>query len=156
MSEEKQQPKYEGWIRPLTLRSMASRIYHREDNRMDYDKIVKVLQMYFEEADKALKNGEKVKLENIGSLTPRVHTPLSSNILWFEDETLKKPYTDIKFTRATRNKQSMDALFLRNIKNGFAGLGVKCKCNQMQKNILIDKGFLEAESQEGDNECLEK
>lgn len=148
MSEEKQQPKYEGWIRPLTLRSMASRIYRREDNRMDYSKIVKVLQMYFDEADKALKNGEKVKLENIGSLTPRVHTPLSSNRFWYEDSKLKKPYTDIRFTRDGRNKQSMNALFLKNIKNGFAGLGEKCKCTQMQKNILIEKGFLEEESKD--------
>lgn len=105
--------------------------------------------MYFEECEKALENGEKVGLSGIGSLIPKVHTPITYNVRSMNDEDGNKPYTTVQFIRVKENKRKMNSKYLRNINDGFAGLGEYCQCNQMQKNILINKGFIKLGREEG-------
>lgn len=139
--------------KPLSIRSMSSRVRNREDCIYKNETIQSILIMYFEECEKALENGEKVGLSGIGSLIPKVHTPITYNVQSMNDDEGNKPYTSIRFMRGNVNKRKMNSKYLKNIKNGFAGLGENCKCNQMQKNILIDKGFMRVgeEDEEDDN-----
>lgn len=138
--------------RPISIQGMGERVWKREDNTYKLQMIQEILKMYFDECEKALENGEKVKLSKIGSLSPKVHTPITYNVHSMNDEDGNKPYTTIQFTRGRTNKQKMNSKYLKNIKDGFAGIGEQCKCNKLQINILIDKGFLKPEETEEDGE----
>lgn len=134
--------------KPLNIRTMASKVGNRSDCIYKTDVIRDVLNMYFEECENVLLEGEKVGLPGIGSLTPHVHTPMSYNVPSMNDEGGNNPYTTIKFTRYTEMKQKMNRRYLKNMEAGFAGLGENCKCNQMQKNLLIDQGLLKIKEKE--------
>lgn len=132
----------------LNIRTMASKIYNRSDCIYKMDVIRDVLNMYFEECEKVLLEGEKVGLSGIGSLTPHVHTSMTYSLQRMNAEGGNNPHTTIKFIRYTEMKQKMNRRYLKNMEAGFAGLGENCKCNQMQKNLLIDQGLLKIEEKE--------
>lgn len=136
---------------PLNIRVMASKMLNRADCIYKIDTILDVLGMYFEECETVLEEGETVGLPGIGSLTPHVHAPMNYNIPSMNaKEGNNKPCTTVKFTRASENKRKMNSRYLKNIENGFAGLGENCKCTAMQRNLLIETRFMSVEEDEED------
>lgn len=92
----------------------------------------------------ALLNGEKLNLSGVGTLTPKIHAPVTMNIFG-EDDERRVPYVTIDYRRNTKLKDRMNSRYRANIQKGFAGLSDKCVCTTQQRNILIEKGLLEGE-----------
>lgn len=136
----------------LKLRFMASKVQNRKDCLYKTEVIRNILRMYFEECEKVLLDGEKIELPGIGSLNPKVHAPMTYNMRKMNKEEGNAPQTEIKFVRYPKFKIKMNNRYWKNIKAGYAGLGTNCKCTTMQRNLLIDKGFMRVEEdEEGEN-----
>ena len=128
----------------LTTKQIAERIMQREDNIYRMEVIRDILDRYSEECMKALIDGEKLNLSGIGTLTPKIHAPITMNI--FDDEDEKRiPYVTVNYRRNTKLKDRMNSRYRKNIENGFAGLSDKCICTTQQKNTLIEKGVMKGE-----------
>lgn len=128
----------------LTVKQIAERIMQREDNIYRIEVIRDILDQYCEECAKALTDGEKLNLSGIGTLTPKIHAPVSMNIFDDEDER-KVPYVTVNYHRNNKLKDRMNSRYRKNIENGFAGLSEKCICTTQQRNTLIEKGVMEGE-----------
>lgn len=127
----------------LTKKQIASRILKRKDNIYSLDTVKNIIQMYLEECSIALENGEKINLSGLGTLTPKVHTPRTYNISSCNiADGENPPYTSIFFIKNRKLKEKMDHHYIKNIERGFLGLSEKCKCNAMQRTILIEKGYI--------------
>lgn len=128
----------------LTTKQIAERIMQREDNIYRIEVIRDILDRYSEECMKALIDGEKLNLSGIGTLTPKIHAPITMNI--FDDRDEKRiPYVTVNYRRNTKLKDRMNSRYRKNISNGFAGLSDKCVCTTQQRNVLIEKGVMEGE-----------
>lgn len=128
----------------LTTKQIAERIMQRDDNIYRIEVIRDILDKYCEECMSALLDGEKLNLSGVGTLTPKIHAPVTMNIFGDDDER-KVPYVTIDYRRNTKLKDKMNRKYRNNIQNGFAGLSDKCVCTTQQRNILIEKGLLEGE-----------
>lgn len=116
----------------------------REDNIYRIEVIRDILDKYGEECANALIDGEKLNLSGIGTLTPKIHAPVTMNIFDDGDER-KVPYVTVNYHRSTKLKDRMNSRYRKNIENGFAGLSEKCICTTQQRNTLIEKGLLKGE-----------
>ena len=129
----------------LTTKQIAERIMQREDNIYRIEVIRDILDRYCEECTNALLDGEKLNLSGIGTLTPKIHAPVTMNI--FDDGDEKRiPYVTVNYRRNTKLKDRMNRRYRKNIENGFAGLSDKCVCTTQQRNVLIEKGVMEGET----------
>lgn len=133
-----------------TVKSLAERVWKREDNPFKKEYIMKILKLYHEEIYKALLDGEKINLSKIGTLTPKLHAPISNN-LYPDDEDKCQPYVSIDYVQNRKLKNAASDRFRRNIQDGFDGLSEHCICTTQQRNTLIRKGFLEGEEVEDED-----
>ncbi len=128
----------------LTTKQIAERIMQREDNIYRMEVIRDILDRYSEECTNALLDGEKLNLSGIGTLTPKIHAPVTMNI--FDDGDEKRiPYVTVNYRRNTKLKDRMNSRYRKNIADGFAGLSEKCVCTAQQRNVLIEKGVMKGE-----------
>ena len=148
MSEERKIKK-----RAISIRGMAGRIREREDNIYSQAVISDILKMYFDECQKALENGERVGLSTIGTLIPKVHVYRRYGIPNMNDPEGNLPFVQVHFTRSKLCKEKINSRFLKNLKNGFPGLGERCQCNKAQRGLLISQGFSLAEEEDA---CTEE
>ena len=111
---------------------------------------MKILELYHEEIYKALLDGEKINLSKIGTLTPKLHAPISNN-LYPDNEDKCQPYVSIDYVQNRKLKNAASDRFRRNIQDGFDGLSEHCICTTQQRNTLIRKGFLEGEEVEDED-----
>lgn len=139
--------------RAINIKGMAARIIEREDNIYNQEVIKKVLTMYFEECQKVLENGERVGLPAIGTLTPRVHVKKRYGFSFMNDPKEILPFVQVHFIRSKLCKEKINSRFLKNLKNGFPGLGEECQCNKAQRGLLISQGF---SLREEEDECTEE
>lgn len=139
--------------RAISIRGMTARICEREDNIYNQAAITDILKMFFDECQKALENGERVGLSTIGTLIPKVHVYRRYGIPGMNDPKGNLPFVRVHFTRSKLCKEKINSRFLKNLKNGFPGLGEECQCNKAQRGLLISQGFSLAEEED---ECTEE
>lgn len=148
MSEERKIKK-----RAISIRGMTARICEREDNIYNQAAITDILKMFFDECQKVLENGERVGLSTIGTLIPKVHVYRRYGIPDMNDPEGNLPFVQVHFTRSKLCKEKINSRFLKNLKNGFPGLGERCQCNKAQRGLLISQGF---SLREEEDECTEE
>ena len=124
---------------------MAGRILAREDNLYKKEVVKNVLDMYADEIQKALLNGERVLISGVGTIIPEVKThrncflPTCNN-----SEYENAPYTKIRMSRTNALYEKMNQTLLDNIENGILGLK-KLPFDVQQINILKKSGFISDE-----------
>ena len=91
----------------LTVKQIAERIMQREDNIYRIEVIRDILDKYCEECANALTDGEKLNISGIGTLTPKIHAPVTMNIFDDEDER-RVPYVTVNYHRNTKLKDKMN------------------------------------------------
>lgn len=115
---------------------MAGRILAREDNLYKREVVKNVLDMYADEIQKALLDGERVLISGVGTIIPEVKTHRSCFLPTCDNNTHENaPYTRIRMTRTNSLTEKMNQTLLRNIENGILGLK-KLPFDVQQINIL--------------------
>ncbi len=125
----------------LSAGKMAARIYNREDNIYKQGMIKEILDMYAQEINKALMNGERVQISKVGTIFPEVKVRLSYGLPGCDKEGGNPPYTNIRISRNRAIKTNMNNHLMQNIENGIYGLA-KTPFSKQQFNILKDSGFI--------------
>ena len=121
---------------------MAGRILAREDNLYKKDVVKNVLDMYADEIQKALLNGERVQISGVGTIVPEVKTHISCFLPTCDNDTHENaPYTRIRMTRTNSLTEKMNQTLLRNIENGILGLN-KLPFDVQQISILKNSGYI--------------
>ena len=100
----------------LTVKQIAERIMQREDNIYRIEVIRDILDKYCEECANALTDGEKLNISGIGTLTPKIHAPVTMNIFDDEDER-RVPYVTVNYHRNNKLKDRMNRRYRKNIEN---------------------------------------
>ncbi len=125
----------------VTIKQMSERVLKRSDNPYKIEYIRDIIALYCDECRKALKNGEKILISGVGTLTPKPHTSKHS----FVPEigyTQIDPYMSVQYILNRSLRDELNARYRKNIKKGFAGLSEHCICTPQQKGMLINKGYL--------------
>ena len=124
---------------------MAGRILAREDNLYKKEVVKNVLDMYAEEIQKAMLNGERVLISGVGTIIPEVKTHIGNYNMpicnKFHENGNPPPYTKIRISRNWSIKEAMDRQLFKNIENGILGLK-KLPFDTQQINILKKSGFI--------------
>ena len=129
---------------------MAGRILAREDNLYKKEVVKNVLDMYADEIQKALLNGERVLISGVGTIIPEVKTHRSCFLPTCDNNTHENaPYTKIRMTRTHTLTEKMNQTLLRNIENGILGLK-KLPFDLQQINILKNSGYISDELDENE------
>ena len=139
----------------LSAAKMAARICNREDNIYKQNMIKEILDMYAEEIQKALMDGERVQISKVGTIFPEVKVRLSYGLSGCNKEGGNPPYTKLRITRNRAIKENMNRQLLQNIEDGIYGLA-KTPLSKQQLTILKNSGFIpeDAELPE-DDEIIE-
>ena len=127
---------------------MAGRILAREDNLYKKEVVKNVLDMYAEEIQKALLNGERVLISGVGTIIPEVKTHRNCFLPICDNSNHENaPYTKIRMSRTNALYEKMNQALLKNIENGILGLE-KLPFDVQQINILRKSGFIKSDSEE--------
>ena len=127
---------------------MAGRILAREDNLYKKEVVKNVLDMYAEEIQKALLNGERVLISGVGTIIPEVKTHRNCFLPTCDNSNHENaPYTKIRMSRTNALYEKMNQTLLKNIENGILGLE-KLPFDVQQINILKKSGFIESDPEE--------
>lgn len=125
----------------LTSNKMAKRICGREDNVYDKRIVKDILDMYMDECQKALLQGERVQISKVGTIIPEVKTRLSYNLPICNKEGGNPPYTKLRMSRNNTLTEAMNRALVRNIENGVYGLE-KLPFSSQQLDILKNAGYI--------------
>ncbi|MCH5257927.1 MAG: HU family DNA-binding protein [Lachnospiraceae bacterium] len=124
---------------------MAGRILARADNLYKKEVVKNVLDMYADEIQKALLNGERVLISGVGTIIPEVKTHIGNyNMPVCNKSNINgspPPYTKIRMTRTHTLTEKMNQTLLKNIDNGILGLK-KLPFDVQQINILKNSGYI--------------
>ena len=124
---------------------MAGRILAREDNLYKKEVVKNVLDMYADEIQKALLNGERVLISGVGTIIPEVRTHRSCFLPTCDNNTHENaPYTKIRMTRTNSLTEKMNQTLLKNIENGILELK-KLPFDMQQISILKNSGYISDE-----------
>ena len=130
---------------------MAGRILAREDNLYKKDVIKNVLDMYAEEIQKALLNGERVLISGVWTIIPEVKTHRNYFLPTCDNSNLENaPYTKIRMSRTNALYEKMNQTLLDNIENGILGLK-KLPFDAQQINILKKSGYISDDVEAAEN-----
>ena len=133
---------------------MAGRILAREDNLYKKEVVKNVLDMYAEEIQKALLNGERVLISGVGTIIPEVRTHRNCFLPTCDNNNYENaPYTKIRMSRTNALYEKMNQTLLKNIENGILGLE-KLPFDIQQINILKNSGYIPDESNEDAEENI--
>lgn len=133
---------------------MAGRILAREDNLYKKEVVKNVLDMYAEEIQKALLNGERVLISGVGTIIPEVRTHRNCFLPTCDNNNHENaPYTKIRMSRTNALYEKMNQTLLKNIENGILGLE-KLPFDIQQINILKNSGYIPDESNEDAEENI--
>ena len=121
---------------------MAGRILARKDNLYKKEVVKNVLDMYAEEIQKALLNGERVLISGVGTIIPEVKTHKNCFLPTCDNSNHENaPYTKIRMSRTNALYEKMNQTLLNNIENGILGLK-KLPFDAQQINILKKNGYI--------------
>jgi len=120
---------------------MANRIVEREDNIYKKEVVYGVLKAYMQECRKALINGERVQLAEIGTIIPEVKTCKNHNLPVCNKEEGNPPYTRLRLYRNQKLMRDMNSKLVSNIDNGILGLE-NLPFDIQQINILKKSGYI--------------
>ena len=130
---------------------MAGRILAREDNLYKKEVVKNVLDMYAEEIQKALLNGERVLISGVGTIIPEVKTHRNCFLPTYDNSSLENaPYTKIRMSRTNALGGKMNETLLNNIENGILGLK-KLPFDIQQINILRKNGYISDDVETAEN-----
>ncbi|MCD8018696.1 MAG: HU family DNA-binding protein [Clostridiales bacterium] len=131
-------------LSPTNIATKISR-QHKDLQAYSINHILDIIDIYWDEVEKALANGEKVRLGKIGVLSPFLHVPLLSEQGKFDVDTDMhyRPHTELRLFRSKENRKYLDSVFLDNIQAGYPALGKYCKCKPKQIYTLIRKDLID-------------
>lgn len=144
-------------VKMLTERHMAKRIYDREDFAFNKKIITKqliasILTMYMDECQRALADGERVQISNVGTIVPELRVRLARfNLPMCNKEGGNPPYTKLKINRNLNFGRTMNEVLLKNIDNGIYGLK-NTPFSKQQLAILKESGFIPEDVETEENE----
>ena len=131
---------------------MAGRILARKDNLYKKEVVKNVLDMYAEEIQKALLNGERVLISGVGTIIPEVKTHRNCSLPTCDNSNHENtPYTKIRMSRTNALCEKMNQTLLNNIENGIWGLK-KLPFDLQQINILKKNGYISDDVEAAENE----
>ena len=125
----------------LSTGKMAARIYNRADNIYKQSMIKEILDMYAQEINKALMDGERVQISKVGTIFPELKVRLHYGLPGCDKECGNPPYTNIRISRNRAIKENMNKHLMQNIENGIYGLA-KTPFSKQQFDILKKSGFI--------------
>ena len=133
----------------LSHAKMAERILNRDDNIYKKEMIKSVLDMYADEIQKAVMNGERVQITGVGTIIPelRAHMGRYNMPTCNRFEEYQPPSTRVRMTRNYKLRQKMNETLLKNIENGIYGRN-KLPFEIHQLNILKKSGYIPDEENE--------
>lgn len=121
---------------------MAGRILAREDNLYKKEIVKNILDMYAEEIQKALLNGERVLISGVGTIIPEVKTHRNCFLPTCDNSNHENaPYTKIRMSRTNALYEKMNQKLLDNIEKGILGLE-KLPFDVQQIDILKKSGYI--------------
>ena len=125
----------------LSAGKMVARIYNRADNIYKQSMIKEILDMYAQEINKALMDGERVQISKVGTIFPELKVRLHYGLPGCDKECGNPPYTNIRISRNRAIKENKNRQLLQNIENGIYGLA-KTPFTKQQFNILKNSGYI--------------
>ena len=130
----------------LSAGKMAARIYNREDNIYKQSMIKEILDMYAQEINKALMDGERVQISKVGTIFPELKVRLHYGLPGCDKECGNPPYTNIRISRNRAIKENMNKHLMQNIENGIYGLA-KTPFSKQQLGILKNSGSISEDAE---------